>query len=153
MMTLHETIKEEIKNAMRAKDAQRLETLRGILTAFVNELVTKRKTPQEILDDESAQTVLKRLLKQRKDSIEQFEKGGRPELAEKERSEMAIIETFLPQMMSREEIRKIAEIKKTELGVTDKTKMGQLIGAVVKACEGRADGQDIREVVEKLFDA
>lgn len=150
-MTLHETLKDEIKNAMRAKDAPRLEVLRGVVTAFVNELVAKRKTPQEILDDDSALAVLRRLLKQRKDSIEQFNAGGRPELAEKERSEMVIIETFLPQMMSRDEIRKIAEAKKAELGVTDKSKMGQFIGAVMKACGGKADGNDVKAVVEELL--
>jgi uncharacterized protein YqeY len=150
-MTLHETIKEEIKNAMRAKDTLRLEVLRGIVTAFVNELVAKKKTPQEILDDDSAITVLKRLLKQRRDSAEQFTAGGRPELAQKEETEAAIIETFLPQMMSRDEIRKVAEAKKSELGVTDKSKMGQLIGAVMKTCAGKADGNDVKAVVEELL--
>jgi hypothetical protein len=150
-MTLHETIKEEMKNAMRAKDARRLETLRGVVSAFVNELVAKRKTPQEILDDESAIAVLRRLIKQRKDSIEQFTAGGRPELAEKERTEMTIIETFLPPMISHEEIRKIAEAKKIELGIADTSKMGQLIGAVMKACGGKADGNDVRSIVEELL--
>jgi uncharacterized protein YqeY len=150
-MTLHETLKEEIKNAMRAKDAPRLEVLRGIVTSFVNELVAKKKTPQEILDDESAMTVIKRLLKQRKDSMEQFTAGGRPDLAEKERRESEIIGTFLPQMMSREEIRKIAEAKKIEMGVTDKSKIGQFIGAVMKACAGKADGTDVKSVVEELL--
>ncbi len=150
-MLLHETIKEEIKNAMRAKDAARLEVLRGIATAFVNEVVAKRRPPQEILDDDSSIAVLKRLLKQRKDSAEQFAAGGRPELAEKELKEEKIIQTFLPQMMSREEIRKIAETKKTELGIADKSKMGQFIGAVMKACAGKADGADVKAVAEELL--
>lgn len=136
---------------MRSKDAARLEVLRGIVTAFVNELVAKRKTPQEILDDDSAIVVLKRLQKQRKDSIEQFTAGGRPELAEKEEKELRIIESFLPQMMSRDEIRKVAEAKKAELGIVDKSKMGQFIGAVMKACAGKADGNDVRAVAEELL--
>lgn len=149
-MTLHETLKEKIKDAMRAKDAPTLEVYRGLVTAFVNELVAKKKTPQEILDDDSATTVLKRLVKQRKDSIEQFTKGNRPELAQKEESELRIIETFLPAAMSKEEIKKIAEKVLADLGTIDKTKMGQMTGMVMKACNGNADGNDVKAVLEEL---
>lgn len=148
---LHEHIREEIKNAMRAKEALKLEVLRGILTGFVNELVLTHHTPQEILDDAGCISVIKRQVKQRKDSLEQFTKGGRPELAQKEKDELVILEAFLPQMMSREEIRKIAEAKKLELGVIDKSGMGKFIGAVMKACGGNADGNDVKAVVEELL--
>lgn len=148
---LHAQIREEIKNAMRAKEALRLEVLRGILTAFTNELVATKRTPQEVLEDAGCVAVIKRLVKQRKDSAEQFEKGGRPELAQKEKDELAILEVFLPQTMSREEIKKIAEAKMTELGIVDKSKMGQFIGAVMKACGGNADGNDVKAVVEELL--
>ena len=148
---LYQQIKDQIKDAMRAKDELRKEVLRGILTAFVNQVVSERRTPQEILDDEGCVLVLKRLVKQRKDSAEQFEKGGRPELAEKEKKELAIIEEFLPQTMSRDEIKKIAELKMKELGIVDKSKMGQFIGAVMKGCEGNADGNDVKAVVEELL--
>ena len=160
-MALHIKIKEEIKNALRAKEALRLEVLRGILTAFTNELVAKRRTPQETLEDEAALSVIRRLVKQRKDSAEQFEKGGRPELAQKEKDELVILEAFLPQMMSREEIKKIAETKKAELGITDKSGMGlpaaraaqvgKFIGAVMKECKGMADGNDVKAVAEELL--
>jgi uncharacterized protein YqeY len=148
---LHQQLKEQIKDAMRAKDELRKEVLRGILTAFVNELVAHRRTPQEVLEDEGCLVVLKRLVKQRKDAAEQFEKGNRPELAEKEKKELLIIEEFLPQMMGREEIRKIAEAKKAELGVVDKSGMGKFIGAVMKACGGNANGDDVKAVVEELM--
>jgi uncharacterized protein YqeY len=148
---LHQQIKEQIKDAMRAKDELRKEVLRGILTAFVNELVAHRRTPQEVLEDEGCLVVLKRLVKQRKDAAEQFEKGNRPELAEKEKKELLIIEEFLPQMMGREEIRKIAEAKKAELGVVDKSGTGKFIGAVMKACGGNANGDDVKAVVEELM--
>jgi uncharacterized protein len=148
---LHARIKEEIKNAMRAKEQLKLDTLRGMLTAFTNELVATRRTPQEMLSDEEALAVVKRLAKQRKDSIEQFTKGGRPELAEKEAKELAIIEGYLPTMMGRADIEKIAEAKKTELGVTDKSGLGKLIGAVMKECKGAADGSDVKAVVESLL--
>ena len=136
---------------MRAKEALKLEVLRGILTAFTNQLVTDKRTPQEMLEDPGAIAVLKRLVKQRKDSAEQFEKGGRPELAQKEKDELVILEAFLPQMMSRDEIKKIAEAKKAEMGITDKSKMGQFIGAVMKGCGGNADGNDVKAVVEELL--
>lgn len=148
---LHTQIKEEIKNAMRAKDELRKETLRGILAAFVNELVAKRRTPQETLPDDGCIVVLKRLVKQRKDSAEQFTAGGRPELAEKEKKELLIIEEFLPKAMSREEIKAIALSKKAELGITDKSSMGKFIGAVMKECKGKADGNDVKAVVEELL--
>ena len=150
-MTIQEQIREEIKKAMFAKDQLRLETMRGLLAAFTNELVATKRTPQEPLPDEDALKVIKRAANQRKDSIEQFEKGGRKELADKERSELAIIETFLPKMMSKDEIRKVAEAKKAELGVSDRSKMGVFMGAVMKELKGRADGTDVKEVVESLF--
>jgi hypothetical protein len=148
---LHQQIKDEIKKAMMAKEALRLETMRGLLAAFTNELVATKRTPQEMLTDEEVLKVMKRAANQRKDSIEQFEKGGRPELAEKEKAELAIIEAFLPQMMSKDEIRKIAEAKKAELGATDKSKMGMFMGALMKELKGCADGNDVKEVVEGLF--
>lgn len=148
---LHQQIKDEIKKAMMAKEALRLETMRGLVSAFTNELVATKRTPQEMLTDEEVLKVIKRAANQRKDSIEQFEKGGRSELAEKEKAELAIIETFLPQMMSKDEIRKIAEAKKAELGATDKSKMGMFMGALMKELKGKADGGDVKEVVESLF--
>lgn len=148
---LHQQIRDEIKDAMRAKEALRLEVLRGMLTAFVNELVTLRRTPQDMLEDDKALTVLKRLVKQRKDSAEQFEKGGRAELAKKELDEIAIIEKYLPTMMGREEIRTIASAKIAELGVADKSGIGKLTGAVMKECKGLADGNDVKAVIEELL--
>lgn len=148
---LHQTIKDEIKNAMRAREALRLEVLRGIQTAFVNELVTLRRTPQDMLEDDKALTVLKRLAKQRKDSIEQFTNGGRPELAEKEAAELVVIEGFLPTAMPLEEIKKIVDAKKAELGVSDKSGMGKLVGAVMRECAGKADGNDVKKVVEEAL--
>lgn len=140
-----------MKDAMRAREALRLEVLRGIITAFTNELVAQRHTPQEALDDTSALAVLKRLVKQRKDSAEQFTQGGRPELAEKEQKELLIIEEFLPKAMSREEIRVIALAKKAELKIADKSGIGKFIGAVLKECKGAADGNDVKAVVEELL--
>jgi uncharacterized protein YqeY len=95
--------------------------------------------------------VIKRLAKQRKDSIEQFQKGNREDLVEGEEKELVVLESYLPQLMSKEEIEPIAIAKKEELGITDKGKKGQLIGAVMKEVAGKADGGDVKAVVEKLF--
>ena len=94
---------------------------------------------------------MKKLVKQRKDSIEQFTNGGRPELAECEKYELGILEKYLPSAMPKAEIEKIATDLKAKLGITDKTKMGQLMGAVIKETKGKADGADVKEVVEKLL--
>lgn len=150
-MTLHEQIKGEVKAAMLAKDAVRLSVVRGIIAAITNELVATGKIPQEILDDVGVLKVIKKLSNQRKDSIEQFEKGGRPELAASEKAELAILDTYLPTLMSREEIMVVALAKKDALGVTDKSKAGQLTGAIMKDLAGKADGGDVKAVVDGLF--
>lgn len=136
---------------MKARDDLRVQTLRGALAAFTNELVAKGRKPTEELDDKDAVVVLKRLGKQRKEAAEQYEKGNRAELAQKENAELKILEEYLPQMVSREEIQKVAEAKKAELGVTDATGAGKLTGAVMKEFAGRADGNDVKEVVASLF--
>lgn len=150
-MSLHEQIKGEVKEAMKAKDAVRLSVVRNMISAFTNELVATGKTPQDTIDDAGALKVIKRLANQRKDSIEQFINGGRPELAESEQLELAVLEKYLPTLMSREEIEVFARSKKDELGVTDKSKAGQLTGAIMKDLAGKADGGDVKAVVDELF--
>ena len=148
---MQEQIKAKIKEAMLAKDSVSLNVYRGISAAFVSEVMAKGKTPQDALEDADCITVLKRLAKQRKDSIEQFERGGRPELAESEKVELSIIETLLPKSMPIDEIRKVAEAKKLELNIVDKSKSGILTGAVMKELKGQADGSDVKNVVDSLF--
>ena len=148
---MHNKIQEQIKDAMRAKDQVRLTTLRGVLATFTNEAVAKGKTPQDKLSDDEAIAVLRRLVKQRKDSIDQFEKGGRPELAESEKAEMVILEEFLPAQMSEEKIREIVLKKKEEMGAVDKSKMGIFMGAVMKETAGQADGSLVKKIVEEVL--
>lgn len=140
-----------MKSAMKAREDVRLQTLRGALSAFTNELVAKGRKPTEELLDPEVVTVLKRLAKQRKDSIEQFEKGGRQELADKERQELTVIEAYLPQTASKEDIEKVARAKMAELGVSDKTGIGKLTGVVMKEFAGQADGNDVRDVLNSLL--
>lgn len=150
-MSLHQDLKASLGEVMKSKDAVKLRTVRSMLTAFTNELVATGKTPQDWLDDDATLAVIKRLAKQRKESITQFEAAGRNELAEPEKEELAVLETYLPTMMSQDDIRPIAEAKKAELGIDDKSKMGMLVGAVMKELKGQADGGDVKEVIESLF--
>ena len=147
---LAQKIKDNMKEAMKAKDDLRVQTLRGAIAAFTNELVAKGMKPTDPVDDAMAMAVLRRLAKQRKDSIEQFTKGGRPELAEKEAKEFTILEAYLPQMASREAVEKVANAKKTEMNV-DAAGKGKLMGAVMKEFGGLADSAMVKEIVDSLF--
>ena len=148
---LTQQIRTDMTAAMKAKDDLKRDTLRGALSAFTNELVAKGKKPTEEMPDQDAVTVLKRLAKQRKDSAEQFAKGGRQELSDKENAELKIIESYLPKGASKEEIDKVAKAKMAELGVADIAGIGKLTGAVMKEFKGAADGNDVREVLQTLL--
>lgn len=148
---LHEQIKGGIKEAMMAKDAVKLETLRAMVAAFMNDLVAKGKKPQEMLTDEEALAVITKLSKQRKDSIEQFKKGGREDLVQVEQAQLDILEKYLPAMMDKAEVEKIARAKKEELGIIDATKKGMLMSALMKDLKGKADGTVVKEAVDALF--
>lgn len=150
-MSIHETLKQSIPDALRAHDAVRLRTLRSLVTAMTNEVVAKKRKPDEFLSDEEAVTVVKRAANQRKDSIEQFEKASRQDLVEPEKLELAIIETYLPTLMSRDEIIPIAKAKMVELGVSDKADAGKLTGTLMKELKGKADGGDVKAVVDTLL--
>jgi uncharacterized protein YqeY len=150
-MSIQQQMRDGIKQAMIAKDQLKLTVLRGLVSSFTNELVAKGRKPQEELSDEDASAVIKRAVKQRKDSIDQFTKGNRPDLVENEQAELGVLEGFLPKMMSKDDIRKIAEAKKAELGITDKSGMGKFMGSLMKEFKGQADGNDVKEVVESLF--
>ena len=149
-MSLQEDLRTTLKEALKAHDEVRLRTVRGIMTACTNELVATGKTPQDQLDDAGVLSVIKRLAKQRKESILQYEAASRQDLADHEKEELVILEAYLPTLMTQEQIRPIAEAKKAELGVTDKSKLGQLVGAVMKELAGKADGGDVNVVVESL---
>ena len=150
-MSLHQNIKESIKDAMRAKDQTKLMVLRALSAAFTNEAVNLKRKPDDELTDEEALVVISREGKKRKDAIEQFTAGGRPELAENEQAELVIIEGYLPAQMSREEIEAAVMAKKSEMGTVDPAQKGQFIGAIMKDLKGKADGKIVQEIVESLF--
>ena len=144
-------LREQMKDAMRAKDAVRLSVIRGIMTMVTNDLVAKGNKPTDTLPEDDIMALVRRAAKQRKDSIEQFEKGGRQDLAETEKAELLILEAMLPTQMSKEEVETAAKAKAIELGITDATKKNQLMGALMKDLKGKADGTLVKEVVDTLF--
>jgi uncharacterized protein len=148
---MQEEIKSGIKAAMIAKDSVRLGVLRGLSTAFTNELISKGKLPADTLADEDVMAVIRREVKRRKDSIDQFTTGGRPDLAEDEQAELAILETFLPAQMSRDEIADFAKTKIAEAGDIEPTKQAQFVGGIIKELVGKADGATVKSVVDELL--
>ncbi len=151
MSLIHQSLKASIPEALKARDEVKLRTLRSVVTAMTNEVVSKKRKPDEFLTDEEALAVIKRAANQRKDSIEQYEKGGRPELAEPEYAELSILESYLPSQMTREEIELAAKAKILELGASDKAEVGKCTGALLKDLKGRADGSLVKEIVEALL--
>lgn len=148
---MHEQIKSSLKQAMIDKDQVRLTVIRGLMTAFTNEAIVKGRTPQDKLTDEEAMAVIMRSVKQRKDSIKQFTDAGRPELAESEQAELAILETYLPTQMSEQEITDYVAKRKAELGVTDASQSITLIKAVMGELKGKADGKVVKEAIDKAL--
>lgn len=150
-MSLHQKIIEEAKQAMLKKDEPRLTVLKSVKAAFANELLAQKGKPQTELADEEALAILRRLVKQRKDSVEQFSKGGRQDLVKSETSELKILEAYLPAQMNEEDIIKIVKKKKTELGIVDKTKAGMLMSVIMKELKGKADGTIVKSAVDRLL--
>lgn len=136
---------------MKKGDKVRLEVMRGLVTAFTNELVATGKTPQDMLTDEEAIKVITRASKQRKDSIEQFTKGNRMDLVEAEKAQLSIIEEFLPKLMSMDEVEKFVEAKYAGLDVKDPTKKGMFMSSLMKELKGKADGSMVKSTVDKVF--
>jgi uncharacterized protein YqeY len=147
-MTLQERLASELKGAMLAKDADRLSTLR-LLKSAIGYFQIEHKI--ETLPDSQFVALVQKEVKKRRDSIEQYEKGGRPELAEKEKKEITVLESFLPQVLSAPELEALARAAIQELGATSKKEMGPVIKAIQARAAGRADGKTISALVGKLL--
>lgn len=147
-MTLTERLQQEIKAAMLAKDADRLGTLR-LLKSAMGYAQIERKA--ESLSDAEVVAIIQKEIKKRRDSFEQYTKGGRPELAEKERQEIAVLEVFLPAPLSPEELERLVRAAIQEAGATSKKDMGAVIKVVQARAAGRADGKLISALVGQLL--
>jgi uncharacterized protein len=147
-MTLQERIDSDLKDAMRAKDAAKLGVLR-MLKSALNYTAIEKSGAQDELDDVGATQVIRKQVKQRQDSIESFEKGGRPELVAKEKAELKILNSYLPQSLSAEELTKLVRDMIAEVGATSKAQMGAVMKAVQAKAAGRADGKTLSQEVQK----
>lgn len=147
-MTLYETIGADLKEAMKAGDAPRRDAIRMIGSALKNEAIECRKPAAELSEQESV-AVLRRLAKQRRESAESYRAGGRPDLAEQEESELAILSGYLPADLPEEEIRSLIAEAKAETGAVSKADFGKLMGTVAKKVAGRADGNAVKRLVEE----
>ncbi len=147
-MSLLERIQQELKAAMLAKEAERLGTLR-LLKSAVGYLQIERKTDQ--LSDADVIGIVQKEIKKRRDAMEQFKAGGRPDLAEKEGREAAVLETFLPEPLSAAELEQLVRATIQEIAATTKKDMGPVIKAVQEKAAGRADGKSISAIVGRLL--
>lgn len=147
-MSLKDRISEEIKVAMKAKDKVRLETVRSIKKVILEKESTLRSQGQETLTESQELEVLTQLAKQRRDSIEQYRKAGREDLVEQESQELAILEEYLPQQLSDQEVAAIIDEVIADVGATSAKDMGKVMGAVMQQLKGRADGQKIQALVK-----
>ena len=147
-MSLSSQIDQDLKDALRAKDSAKLGVLRMLKSALKYAAIQKSGA-EGILDDEEAQKVIRKQVKQRQDSVEGFEKGGRPELANKEREEMKILSAYLPQELSAEEITFLVKEVITEVGATSPSQMGMVMKQLQAKTGGRADGASLSAEVKK----
>ena len=147
-MKLQERLDSDLKEAMRARDTTKLGVLRMLKSALKYAAIAKSGTEAELNDAEVAQ-VIRKQVKQRQDSIESFEKGGRAELAEKEREELSILNAYLPQAMSADELAKVVRETISEVGATSKAQMGALMKALQAKVAGRADGKTLSAEVSR----
>jgi len=147
-MNLQERIDSDLKEAMRAKDATKLGVLRMLKSALTYAAIEKSGADADLNEAEAVQ-VIRKQVKQRHDSIESFEKGGRAELATKEKQELSILNTYLPQAMSPDELSKIVRETIAEVGATSKAQMGAVMKATQAKVAGRADGKTLSVEVQK----
>jgi uncharacterized protein len=146
-MNLLEKINEDLKSAMKAKDQFRLGVLRMVNSAFQNKKIEKGK--DAILEDEEVLQILTKEAKKRKESIIAFEDGGRPELAENEKKELVIVEEYLPEQMSKEEV--VVLVENILKNISDKSSFGLVMKEVMAELKGKADAKMISEIIkEKL---
>jgi uncharacterized protein YqeY len=147
-MTLSQRIDSDLKEAMRAKDAAKLGVLRMLKSAMKYGAIEKSGADAELSDADAVQ-VIRKQAKQRQDSIDSFEKGGRPELVAKEKAELVILNSYLPQQMSADELAKVVRQTIVEVGATSKAQMGAVMKALQAKVAGRADGKALSVEVQK----
>lgn len=147
-MSLKERIDQDIKSAMKSKDKIRLETVRSIKKLILEKEVSVRPLGQDTLTEEQELEILSRLAKQRKESIEQYQQGGREELAAQEAQELAILEEYLPKPLSDQEVSTVIDQIVAEVGATSLKDMGKVMGPAMEQLKGKAEGKKVQEMVK-----
>lgn len=148
-MSIKDQIFNDLKVAMKAKDQDRLRVLRSLKAKMMEKEIAERKGGEANLSDEQALQVLTKAAKQRKESITQFTDGGREDLVANEELELKMIEAYLPEMMSEEEVRKIVQEKISVLGATGPQDMGKVMGPIMGQLKGKADGSLVSQLVKE----
>ncbi|OJG71667.1 glutamyl-tRNA(Gln) amidotransferase subunit E [Enterococcus phoeniculicola] len=146
-VSLLSTLNEDMKTAMKAKDKETLQVVRMLKAAIQNEQIKIGRD----LNGEEELTVLSREMKQRRDSLSEFEKAERDDLAEKVKSEIIIVEKYMPEQLSEEEIRQIVAGAIAKTGATSPKEFGKVMGAVMPQVKGKADGNQVNAVVKELL--
>jgi len=149
IMSIKDKIISDIKEAMKAKEQDKLRVLRSLKAKLMEKEISERKGGEAKLSDDQAVEVLMKAAKQRKESIEQFEDGGRNDLAENEKKELKIIEAYLPEMMSEEEVREVVKEKIEQLGASGMQDMGKVMGPLMGQLKGKADGSLVSKLVKE----
>lgn len=154
-MALLDQLDRDLKAAMLARDQVRRETIRSVKTALLNALVDKRarEGPHATLDENETLKVIAQQAKQRRDSIAEFEKAGRTDLAERERAELAVLEEYLPQQASMTEITAVVREVIAEVGAANPKQIGLVMGPAMERLQGRADGRTVNKVARDLLSA
>jgi uncharacterized protein len=147
-MTLQERVDSDLKQAMRNKDATKVGVLRMLKSAFKYAAIAKSGAEADLSDAEGVQ-VIRKQAKQRQDSIESFEKGGRAELADREKKELTILNSYLPRAMSADELTRVVRETIAEVGATSKAQMGAVMKALQAKVAGRADGKTLSAEVQR----
>jgi uncharacterized protein YqeY len=147
LMSLKEKLNNDMKNAMKSKEKEKLTTIRMVKASIQNEEIKLR---HELTEDEEL-TVLSREVKQRKESLEEFEKAGRADLVEKIKGEISVLEIYLPQQLSEEEVRTIIKETIEAVGATSKKDMGKLMQALMPKVKGKVDGKLVNKIASELL--
>jgi hypothetical protein len=150
--SLLEQITEDLKSAMRAKDKVRLRTLRSLRAAITNKEIDKRQEGKGgELDEQEQMALVRKQVKQRKDSIEQYEKAGRDDLVEKEQAEIDVLEDYLPQPLTDEELEEKISAIIDDVGAETMADMGPVMGRAMSELRGRADGSRVQQIVREML--
>ena len=152
-MSITDRITDEMKSAMKAKDKVRLRTLRSLRSALQKKVIDKRQSEgsEAALDEQEELAIVRKEVKQRKDSIEQFEDAGREDLVEKEQEEVEVLKEFMPEPLSDEELRDRIEAIIDEVGASDMSDMGPVMGRAMGELRGKADGSRVQEIVREIL--